>query len=64
MDKGETLAAILNDLPISRWDAGAGTDWRPKNSPPTYAGPIRLRQGLGESKYVVMDLAMREMGVV
>ncbi|MDN5471954.1 MAG: peptidoglycan glycosyltransferase/peptidoglycan DD-transpeptidase MrcA, partial [Enterobacterales bacterium] len=63
MDKGLTLASILNDLPISRWDAGAGTDWRPKNSPPTYAGPIRLRQGLGESKNVVMVRAMRAMGV-
>ncbi|MEA9390900.1 peptidoglycan glycosyltransferase/peptidoglycan DD-transpeptidase MrcA [Acerihabitans sp. TG2] len=63
MDKGLTLATILNDAPISRWDAGAGTDWRPKNSPPTYDGPIRLRQGLGESKNVVMVRAMRAMGV-
>lgn len=50
MDKGLTLASMLNDVPISRWDAGAGSDWRPKNSPPQYAGPIRLRQGLGQSK--------------
>lgn len=63
MDKGLTLATILNDLPISRWDAGAGTDWRPKNSPPTYDGPIRLRQGLGQSKNVVMVRTMRAMGV-
>ncbi|MBW7981277.1 peptidoglycan glycosyltransferase/peptidoglycan DD-transpeptidase MrcA [Enterobacillus tribolii] len=63
MDKGLTLATILNDLPVSRWDPGASTDWRPKNSPPTYAGPIRLRQGLGESKNVVMVRAMRAMGV-
>lgn len=63
MDRGLTLASILNDLPISRWDAGAGADWRPKNSPNTYAGPIRLRQGLGESKNVVMVRAMRAMGV-
>jgi len=63
MDKGLTLATILNDLPITRWDAGAGTDWRPKNSPPTYVGPIRLRQGLGQSKNVVMVRAMRAMGV-
>jgi penicillin-binding protein 1A len=63
LDKGLTLATILNDLPISRWDAGAGTDWRPKNSPPTYDGPIRLRQGLGQSKNVVMVRAMRAMGV-
>ena len=63
MDRGLTLASILNDVPISRWDAGAGADWRPKNSPPTYSGPIRLRQGLGQSKNVVMVRAMRAMGV-
>ena len=32
MDKGLTLASMLNDVPISRWDAGAGSDWQPKNS--------------------------------
>lgn len=63
MDKGLTLASMLNDVPISRWDAGAGSDWRPKNSPPQYAGPIRLRQGTGQSKNVVMVRAMRAMGV-
>lgn len=63
MDKGLTLASMLNDVPISRWDAGAGSDWRPKNSPPQYAGPIRLRRGLGQSKNVVMVRAMRAMGV-
>ncbi|MBS0848267.1 peptidoglycan glycosyltransferase/peptidoglycan DD-transpeptidase MrcA [Citrobacter sp. JGM124] len=63
MDKGLTLASILNDVPISRWDPGAGSDWRPKNSPAEYSGPIRLRQGLGQSKNVVMVRAMRAMGV-
>ena len=63
LDKGLTLATILNDLPISHWDAGAGTYWRPKNSPPTYDGPIRLRQGLGQSKNVVMVRVMRAIGV-
>lgn len=63
MDKGLTLATILNDVPISRWDAGAGSDWRPKNSPPTYDGPLRLRVGLGQSKNVMMVRAMRAMGV-
>ncbi|MEH2921839.1 peptidoglycan glycosyltransferase/peptidoglycan DD-transpeptidase MrcA [Samsonia erythrinae] len=63
MDKGLTLATILNDVPITRWDAGAGSDWRPKNSPASYDGPIRLRQGLGQSKNVVMVRAMRAMGV-
>ncbi|MCG8709680.1 peptidoglycan glycosyltransferase/peptidoglycan DD-transpeptidase MrcA [Brenneria sp. 4F2] len=63
MDKGLTLASILNDVPITRWDPGAGSDWRPKNSPATYDGPIRLRQGLGQSKNVMMVRAMRAMGI-
>ncbi|CUX97226.1 peptidoglycan glycosyltransferase/peptidoglycan DD-transpeptidase MrcA [Candidatus Hoaglandella endobia] len=63
LDKGLTLATILNDAPISRWDAGSSSAWRPRNSPPTYLGPIRLRQGLGQSKNVVMVRAMRAMGV-
>ncbi|MGU0160492.1 penicillin-binding transpeptidase domain-containing protein [Escherichia coli] len=62
MDKGLTLASMLNDVPISRWDAGAGSDCSRQNSPPEYAGPIRLRQGLGRSKNVVMVRAMRAMG--
>ncbi len=63
LDKGMTLATILNDLPLTRWDANAGNDWRPKNSPPSYAGPIRLRQGLGQSKNVVMVRVIRAIGV-
>lgn len=63
LDKGLTLASIIHDVPVSRWDAGAGTDWRPKNSPPQYDGPIRLRQGLGQSKNVVMVRVMRAIGV-
>ncbi len=58
-----TLATILNYLPITSWDVSAGTDWRPKNSPTTYASPIRLRQVLGQSKNVVMVRVMRAMGV-
>ncbi|MDR5617413.1 peptidoglycan glycosyltransferase/peptidoglycan DD-transpeptidase MrcA [Arsenophonus sp.] len=61
LDKGLTLASLLNDMPITRWDAGADSEWRPKNSPAKYAGPISLRQGLGQSKNVVMVRAMRAM---
>lgn len=62
MDKGLTLATILNDSPILRSNAGSD-DWRPKNSPPTYAGPLRLRIGLGMSKNVMMVRAIRAIGV-
>lgn len=63
LDKGLTLATIMNDLPITRWDVAAGSHWRPKNSPPVYLGPIRIRQAIGQSKNVVMVRTMRAMGV-
>jgi len=44
-------------------DAGAGVEWRAKNSPPTYSGAIRLRQSLGQSKNVVMVRIIRSIGV-
>lgn len=62
-DKGLTLSSIIDDAPISMWDAGSGTDWKPKNSPPVYAGPIRIRQGFGQSKNVVMVRVMQIIGV-
>lgn len=62
-DKGLTLASVINDAPISIWDTGSGMEWKPKNSPPTYAGPIRIRQGFGQSKNVVMVRVMQIMGV-
>ncbi|TMQ79045.1 penicillin-binding transpeptidase domain-containing protein, partial [Escherichia coli] len=63
MDKGRTMESMLDDVPIARWDAGAGSDRQPKDSTAEDAGQIRLRQGLGQSKNVVMVRAMRAMGV-
>lgn len=53
LDKGYTLASIINDAPIHEWDEGSGQAWRPKNSPEVYDGPIRLREALAKSKNVV-----------
>ncbi|MDF7667886.1 PBP1A family penicillin-binding protein [Orbaceae bacterium ESL0727] len=61
IEQGLTMATLLNDAPILRF---AGTDaWRPKNSPPNYAGPLRLRIGLGMSKNVMMVRALRTVGI-
>ncbi|MDF7669989.1 PBP1A family penicillin-binding protein [Orbaceae bacterium ESL0721] len=61
IEQGLTMATLLNDAPILRF---AGTDaWRPKNSPPNYAGPLRLRVGLGMSKNVMMVRALRTVGI-
>nr|WP_232352570.1 MULTISPECIES: PBP1A family penicillin-binding protein [unclassified Gilliamella] len=61
LEKGLTMATLLNDAPIVR-STGSAT-WRPKNSPPNYAGPLRLRIGLGMSKNVMMVRALRAVGI-
>ncbi|GLT17890.1 penicillin-binding protein 1A [Vibrio zhanjiangensis] len=63
IDKGLTLATLVNDAPINQWDQSQGTAWRPKNSPPTYIGPTRLRIGLAQSKNVMAVRVLREVGL-
>ncbi|MGO2418753.1 MAG: penicillin-binding protein 1A [Vibrio casei] len=63
IDKGLTLATLINDAPINQWDKGQGTAWRPKNSPPTYLGPTMLRRGLAQSKNVMAVRTLRRVGL-
>ncbi|MDW6002735.1 penicillin-binding protein 1A [Vibrio mangrovi] len=63
IDDGMTLASLVNDAPINKWDQSQGTAWRPKNSPPTYGGPTRLRIGLAQSKNVMAIRVLREVGL-
>lgn len=63
IDSGLTLASLINDAPINQWDESQGTAWRPKNSPPTYIGPTRLRIGLAQSKNVMAVRVLREVGL-
>ncbi|WP_340679810.1 penicillin-binding protein 1A [Paraglaciecola sp.] len=63
LDNGYTLASIINDAPITQWEAGTGTAWRPENSPAEYDGPIRLREALTKSKNVVSVRLVRALGV-
>jgi len=63
IDNGLTLASIVNDAPINQWDESLGVAWRPKNSPPVYNGPIRVRQALAQSKNVVSVRLLRSVGI-
>lgn len=63
IDSGLTLASLINDAPIHHWDESQGKAWRPKNSPPTYVGPTRLRVGLAQSKNVMAVRVLREVGL-
>lgn len=63
LDHGMTLATLINDAPINKWDKSQGTAWRPKNSPPTYAGPTTIRIGLAQSKNVMAVRTLRAVGL-
>ncbi|MEZ8825723.1 penicillin-binding protein 1A [Vibrio amylolyticus] len=63
MDEGMTLATLINDAPINQWDRSQGTAWRPRNSPPTYIGPTRVRIGLATSKNVMAVRVLRAVGL-
>lgn len=62
LEKGYTLATLINNAPINNADIRQGTAWRPKNSPDKYTGPTRLRVGLAQSINVMSVRAMRYTG--
>lgn len=63
MKNNFTLASIINDVPITKWDKSQGSAWRPKNSPPIYNGLTRLRIGLAQSKNVMSVKLIQQMGI-
>ncbi len=63
IDEGMTLATLINDAPINRWDQSMGVAWRPKNSPATYNGPTRARIGLATSKNVMAVRVLQRVGL-
>jgi len=63
LEHGFTLASLVNDAPINQWDKSSGGVWRPRNSPPTYVGPLRVRLALAQSKNVVAVRLLKSIGV-
>lgn len=63
LEHGFTLASLVNDAPINQWDRSSGIVWRPRNSPETYAGPLRVRLGLAQSKNVIAVRLLQSIGV-
>ena len=62
LEKGLTLSSVLQDTPIVLKKPGQ-KEWRPKNSPDRYDGPLRLRVGLGQSKNMIAIRAMQMAGI-
>ncbi|WP_163935623.1 penicillin-binding protein 1A [Paraferrimonas sp. SM1919] len=63
LEKGQTLATIINDAPITQWNRSQGVAWRPTNSPDVYGGPTRLRVGLARSVNVMAIRLLRSVGL-
>lgn len=63
LERGTTLATLINDAPINQWDETQGIAWRPKNSPAIYDGPTRVRVGLARSKNVMAVRLLRQIGL-
>ncbi|MCL1125558.1 penicillin-binding protein 1A [Shewanella surugensis] len=63
LEKGYTLATLINNAPINQPDTRQGIAWRPKNSPDVYGGPTRLRLGLAQSINVMSVRTMRYSGL-
>ncbi|NRD75681.1 PBP1A family penicillin-binding protein [Shewanella sp. VB17] len=59
LEKGYTLATLINNAPINKPDTRQGTAWRPKNSPDKYTGPTRLKVGLAQSINVMAVRTLR-----
>lgn len=63
LEKGYTLATLINNAPINKPDLSQGIAWRPKNSPDVYGGPTRLRVGLAQSVNVMAVRTLRYIGL-
>ncbi len=63
LEKGYTLATLINNAPINEPDSRQGIAWRPKNSPDVYGGPTRARVGLAKSINVMAVRALRMAGL-
>lgn len=62
LDKGFTLASIINDAPIVLSDPAQGI-WRPQNADHRFLGPTRLRMGLVQSRNLVSIRLLDSIGM-
>lgn len=63
LEKGLTLATIVNDAPITFEDPTTHAIWQPQNDTQRFYGPTRLRVGLMESRNLVAVRLLQMIGV-
>jgi penicillin-binding protein 1A len=63
LEKGFTVASLVNDAPIVFEDAELERTWKPQNFSQKFYGPTRLREAMVNSRNLVSIRLLREMGV-
>lgn len=63
LDKGFTLASIINDAPVVVEDSSLLESWRPQNHTKDFNGPTRLREGLVRSRNLVSIRILELTGI-
>jgi len=63
LNKGYTLASVINDAPIVEKDSGENKIWRPTNDTMKFYGPTPLRVGLVQSRNLVSIRLLQDIGV-
>ncbi len=63
LEKGFTLASVINDAPIVIFDPGQGKWWRPQNDTHKFYGPTTLRTALTQSRNLVSIRLLQDIGI-
>ena len=63
LNKGYTLATVVNDAPVVMRDTGENEWWRPKNVNNQFDGPTRLRTALMRSRNLVSIRLLQMIGI-
>jgi penicillin-binding protein 1A len=63
LEKGFTLASLINDAPVVFEDEGLEATWRPENYSGKVFGPTRLHEALVHSRNLVSIRLLRAIGI-
>jgi penicillin-binding protein 1A len=63
LEKGFTLASLINDAPVVFEDEGLEATWRPENYSGKVFGPTRLHEALVHSRNLVSIRLLRAVGI-
>jgi len=63
LEKGFTVASLVNDAPIVFEDAELERTWKPQNFSEKFYGPTRLREAMVNSRNLVSIRLLRNIGV-